>query len=227
MSPMRLLQITVVMLSISSAPVFAVNKCVDESGNVSYQQTSCPETDQSNHVELDRAPAGTQAAAAGKGNVRAVLVTLPGIGEVSAMSFAHWKTEVSRDGPAQTVRMRSRGVLSILLTYIPKAEPGKLSDEDHKALATQIGEPYAAASVEKSVRLRRMRTPIGDALLSNFNEARYQRTQPPPGEYSSITVGQIDHERFSVAVTILTQGPDTPAHDDALEVLASLLLIET
>jgi hypothetical protein len=72
------------------------------------------------------------------------------------------------------------------------------------------------SEVEQATHLKRFLTPIGPVILENFDEQKHLNKDVPKGEYSSITIGQIDHALMSVAASILTNDPDRTAHDDAL-----------
>ena len=141
---------------------------------------------------------------------------------MGVMTFTDWKVQVREGAPASTIKMNG-WVMSIQLTFIPRSSV--MDEEAQKDNVRKMGERYVSTSVEQGVQLRRLGTGIGPAILANFNERRYQSGEVPVGEYSSITIGQINHELMTVAVTILTNGPDTVQHDNALLVLESILLL--
>ena len=158
------------------------------------------------------------------GSAMAAVVTVPSGGDVAVTAFRDWDVQVA-SGQAPTMKLTNGNRMNIQLTFIPRRKPRTPSEEDQKSSVRQNAQRYVTGSVEQETILKRLPTPMGTAILTNFNNLRYQSQPPPVGEFSSITLGQVDHELMSIAVTILTQGPETPEHDDALEVLASLLMV--
>lgn len=205
----RVLLLVVACLLLSSLPIGA-----DSEGRINFG------ADNRRIIEASpRQSAGLKEPAR---QVGSVLITVPGVGEVSIMTFKHWVVQVEEEGPAPTLRIKSDS-MSIQLTFIPRPVAGVLNEHEQKANVRRMGERYVGSSIEQAVHLKRLRTTIGTAILANFNEQKYENEPVPRGQYSSITIGQIDHRLMSVAVTILTNGPDTKDHDDALLVLDSIV----
>ncbi len=117
--------------------------------------------------------------------------------------------------------------LSLTLTFLPNASGRTPSVKETAQNVRQISAPYIESSVEQEVILKRLDTMIGPAVLANFNERKYQNAPVPLGEYSSITVGQVIHPRVGVAVTLLTNGVDSKAHTEALDILSSFAIVPT
>lgn len=215
------------MLAFLPSLALGVNKCTDATGHVSYQNGPCPASQSVADVPLDANSAPQSAvgdatpAEPTPGEVDSVVLDIPGIGNVSVMTFSDWKVRVREGAPASTIRMNG-WAMSIQLTFVPR--PGAMDEEAQKDSVRKMGAQYVPTSVEQAVLLRRLGTGVGPAILANFNERKYQRQEVPVGEYSSITIGQISHELMTVAVTVLTNGPDTVQHDNALLVLESIQL---
>jgi hypothetical protein len=161
-------------------------------------------------------------------NVGSVIVNVANVGDVALMTFGHWKTQTDSQA-SPTVKMTSQSSndpLSFSLTFIPSEREQPMGENEQKKTVRQIAAKYVDSSIEQRVILKRLRTPIGTAILANFNEKKFEFSSPPPGELPSITIGLIAHEKMMVSVTILTNGPDSEAHDDALAVLNSILVID-
>jgi len=202
------------MLTFLSSAAMGAVKCTDAAGHVSYQREPCPASQSAASLSVPDSRTG---------QVGSVVLGVPGIGDVGMMTFNGWKVQVREGTPASTVRMNGWGI-SLQLTFIPR--PGAMDEEAQKDNVRELGERYVSTSVEQAVQLRRLGTGVGPAILANFNERKYQGREVPVGEYSSITVGQINHELMTVAVTVLTNGPGTEQHDNALLVLESIVLLE-
>lgn len=217
------------LLFLLPAVALGVNKCTDATGHVSYQSGTCPVSQATDHVQVDgvqvagASPAQSPAGELAPGEVGSVVISVPGVGNVGIMVSSDWKVLKREEPPVSTVKV-SGWAMIIQLTFLPR--PGSMDEEAHKESVRQMGERYLSSSVEPAVQLRRLATGVGPAILANFNERKYQVEEVPAGEYSSITIGQINHERMTVAVTILTNGSDTVQHDNALLVLESILLIQ-
>jgi hypothetical protein len=203
------------MLTFLPSAAMGAVKCTDAAGHVSYQREPCPASQSSAALQSVAEPRS--------GQVGSVVLGVPGIGDVGMMKFNDWKVQVREGTPASTVKMNGWGI-SIQLTFIPI--PGAMDVEAQKDNVRELAERYVSTSVEQAVQLRRLGTGVGPAILANFNERKYQGAEVPIGEYSSITVGQINHEFMTVAVTVLTNGPGTEQHDNALLVLESIVLLE-
>jgi hypothetical protein len=212
------------MLAFLPSAVLGVNKCTDATGRLSDQNEPCPAPQSAVDVQsAAQSPAADSTdAESTSGEVGSVVLDVPGIGNVGVMTFNDWKVQVREGAPASTIKMNG-WVMSIQLTFIPRSSV--MDEEAQKDNVRKMGERYVSTSVEQGVQLRRLGTGIGPAILANFNERKHQGGEVPVGEYSSITIGQINHELMTVAVTILTNGPDTVQHDNALLVLESILLL--
>jgi len=195
-------------------PLLPIDKGNDNEGRISFVAD--------NRRIIEASPRQSTGFKEATGQVGSVLITVPGVGEVSIMTFKHWVVQVEEEGPGPTLNIKSDS-MKIQLTFIPHSVAAVLNEEELKADVRRMGEQYVGTSIEQAVYLKRLRTTLGTAILANFNEQKYENAPVPRGQYSSITIGQIDHRLMSVAVTILTNGPDTRAHDDALLVLDSIV----
>ena len=50
---------SVILLSLATAPAWAVNKCVDDAGKVVYQSAPCPATTKGSEIPLQKVPSAT------------------------------------------------------------------------------------------------------------------------------------------------------------------------
>ena len=148
-----------------------------------------------------------------------VAVNVPGIGSVGVMASSHWMVQVSEGTPSSTLSLIDLA-MNIQLTFVPRSTPR--DEQGQKRSVRAMGEQYLPTSVEETVHMKRLRTGIGMAILANFNDRTIKSSEIPAGEYSSTTIGQIDHEHMTVHVRVLTNGSDTPEHDNALLVLESI-----
>jgi hypothetical protein len=217
------------LICLAGQTALAINKCTDSGGKVSYQDGPCPSENTAMEMDLPEYSENHSSSGSPNSNVDSIIVTVPGVGEVAMMKFSNWDIQTRKadgDNPP-TVKMVSQpDAMNLSLTFIPNRVPRILSEDEQASAVRKIGEHFVSGSIEKRVSLRRLSTPIGNAVLANFNERKYQNSPVPKGEYSSITTGLVTHELMTVAVTILTNGPNTMAHDDALAVIGSLLLID-
>lgn len=195
----RVLLLLVACLPLPSLPI---DKCADSEGRISFQDLLCPTrqvADSRRTIE-----------ASPRRSVGTVLITVPGVGEVSIMTFKHWVAQVEEDEPGPTLNIKSDS-MKIRLTFIPHSVAAELNEEELKADVRLMGERYVGSSVEQAIHLKRLRTTLGTAILANFNQQKYENAPLPREQYSSITIGQIDHRLMSVVVTILTNGSNTRA----------------
>jgi hypothetical protein len=204
-----------------------MNKCIDRSGKTTYQAEPCPANQTSRPVSIPNPKESAQNLYDAHRNVGTTNVTIPTIGQVGVMMYTAWQlNQIS--GTAPTIRLTNKNnndPMSITLTFLPNKSSDALTEKQQIETVKTIAAQYVASSIEQKTSLRRLKTAIGDALLANFNDAKYQNSPTPKGEYSSVTIGLISHKKFSVSITILTNGIETNGHNDALDVLASLLLV--
>lgn len=212
---------------LGSQAAFAVNKCVDSGGNVSYQVEPCPAEQQAKTVNVDSAVPEAVIQEQAAGELVPVLVELPGIGEVAVMAFDNWQVDMQEAGSGAMLTLQNGSAMRIALTYLPRSEPAVADAGVHKDKVRRMAEKYLASSVEETVSMRRLPTPAGVALLSNFNRKDESSLGSSGSEFPSTTIGSIEHKKLSIEIRIETHGTDTSAHDDALEVLASLVVVES
>lgn len=203
----------------------AINKCVDDKGSVSFQDKPCKAEQSSEIVSIteSRDSANTD-------NLTPVYVQIPGVGDGVMFSYKWWDTTVIQPNPDMppTVKMTAKAgeePISFSLTFIPNKLGKAISLEESADTVYTIGSRYAASSVEQEVQLETLDTTIGTAVYASFNEARYQKVEVPAGEYSSITVGQAAHSKIVVGFTILTNGSDSKALTEALNIIGSFQIV--
>lgn len=204
-----------------------ISKCVDRNGKTTYQTEPCPVNQTSRPVSIPNPKESAQNLFDTPSTVSSTLVKLPAVGQIGVMTYGSWQVSQT-SGTAPTIRLQNKKInqpMSITLTFLPNKSSQALSEQQQIETVKNIATQYVDSSIEQKTSLRRLITPIGDALLANFNDAKFQNSPAPQGQYSSVTTGLISHKEFSVSITILTNGVKTSAHADALDVLASLLLI--
>ncbi|MBV1876577.1 MAG: hypothetical protein KUG79_02930 [Pseudomonadales bacterium] len=217
--------IIVVIASLFSFSVLAINKCTDANGNISYQDNLCAI---GHNVEVMQSKRNRDSASTK--NLDPVYVTIPGVGRGVLFSYKWWGFRIiqpATDIPP-TVKMVSRSgeePINFSLTFIPNRSGKKISIDDSAATVVKIASRYVAGSVEKEVRLAQLDTTIGPAVYTSFNEEKYLSTSIPRGQYSSITVGQAVHSKFVVGFTILTNGTDSKALSEAFNIISSIQIV--
>ena len=87
--------------------------------------------------------------------------------------------EVSQtSGTAPTIRLQNKKInqpMSITLTFLPNKSSQALSEQQQIETVKNIATQYVDSSIEQKTSLRRLITPIGDALLANFNDVSRRR----------------------------------------------------
>jgi hypothetical protein len=212
---------------LGSFPAMAINKCVDASGNVSYQVEPCPAEQKTKTFNIDSAVPDAEVTEQISGEVVPVLVELPGVGEVAVMAYDHWQVSLQEAGSGALLTLENGDVMRIELTYSPRAEPAVVDDGVQKASVRRLAADFVDDSIEQAVKMRRLPTPAGVAILANFTRRDFREAADGKGAFPSTTVGLLEHKKVSIAIKIETFGTDTVAHDDALEVLSSLVVVES
>lgn len=221
-------KVCIFLISIAASQSgFAIHKCIDRNGKTAYQEQPCPVDQTSRAISIPNPKESAQNQFDGPSTVGATLIAVPDVGNVGVMTFASWQVDQT-SGAVPTIRIRNAKLndpMSIALTFLPNESGGTLTQAQQIETVKNVANRYVAKSIEQKTSLRQLNTPMGNALLANFNEAKYQNSPAPQGEYSSVTTGLISHSKLSVSITILTNGVDKNAHGDALDVLASLVFI--
>ena len=175
----------VTLVCLASQTALAINKCIDPGGNVSYQDGTCPLENTTKEMDLPEYSENHSSSGSPNSNVDSILVSVPGVGEVAMMKFSNWNIHIRKadgDNPP-TVKMVSQpDAMNLSLTFIPNRVPRILSEDEQASAVRKIGEHFVSDSIEKRVSLRRLPTPIGNAVLANFNEQKYQNSPVPKGE---------------------------------------------
>lgn len=229
------MKFTTLFLLVFSSYVAAVNRCIDPDGKVSFQDQPCQVSDESEHIDLaEPSPrrGEPQLDPSKPAGVEPLFVTIPGVGEAIILSYQWWDADIIQPDPTlpPTVRMRSKPgaePLSLTLTFLPNKLGRALTTKENAEAVQKISAPYVESSIEQKIILKRLDTLLVQAVLANFNERKYQNAPVPPGEYSSITVGQVVHPQVGVAITLLTSGVASRAHGEALDILSSFTIVPT
>lgn len=228
---MKLSSGTIVLL-LSTALSFSahgINKCVDEKGRVSYQDKPCKTSQLSKVIELEQKGKGNRDSDSAE-NLVPLYVKIPGVGEGVLFAYKWWNTTIIQPNPdfPPTVKMTSKAgeePISFSITFIPNKSGAKISMKETSNTIKQMASQYVAGSVEKEAKLRRLETTIGPAIYASFNEKKYQNSAVPKGEFSSITVGQAAHSKIVVAFTVLTNGTDSKALEEAFNIIGSFKIV--
>ncbi len=207
-----------------ATPALAANLCQNADGTMSLQEQPCISSKVTEPLELLIRPRANSLAL---NNVETHTIAVAGVGEILLTVFSPWDFSVIQTSPetAPTASMVSKTndeALSLQMTFLQNASGLAPSDRGVIDTVRQIGERYVAGSIEQNVSIRKLRTRIGNAFLANFSDQKYLNTAAPTGEYSSITVGLVAHPQFAVSVTILSNGMDSSAHNEALAVISSI-----
>ncbi len=224
----RLTMIGILLYALMGAfPAIANNECVDASGNVSDPAESCLAEQKNRTLNSDSAVSDAAVSGQTSGDDVPVLVELPGIGQVAVMAHDQWQVRVQAQGSGALLALENRGVMRVELTYTPRAEPIIVDDGVLRANVRRLAADYVSDSIEQAVKMRRLPTSAGVAILANFNQRAFREAASAEGAFPSTTVGLLEHNKIAIAIKIETFGTDTVAHDDALEVLAGLVVIES
>ena len=210
---------------ILSFPVYAINKCTDERGKVSFQDKPCAANQLSETKNLKRNRDSDDV-----NNVEPIYITIPGVGNAVLLSYKWWNHRIIQPDPSipPTVKMISvegEEPISFSITFIPNKEGKKISFEESSGTVYKIASRYVSGSVEKEVKLRKLETTLGPAIIASFNDEKYLNKPVPNGEYSSITVGQAAHSEIVVGFTILTNGTDSKALSEAFNIIGSFQVV--
>jgi len=205
--------------------VHAINKCVDDKGNVSFQDKPCKADQTAETVSI-----AENRDSENLDNLTPVYVKIPGVGEGAMFSYRWWDAQIIQPDPAMppTVKMKARPgeePISFSMTFIPNKLGKAVSVEESAETVYDMAARYAAGSVEQEVQLETLDTTIGPAIYASFNEAQYEDAPVPEGEFFSITVGQAAHSRIVVGFTILTNGTDSTALTEALNIIGSFQIM--
>ena len=224
----RLTIIGILLYALMGAlPAIANNECVDASVNVSDPAEPCLTEQKNRAFTSDSVVSGAAVSRQTSGDDAPVLVELPGVGQVAVMAHDQWQVRVQAQGGGALLALENRGVMRVELTYTPRTEPVIVDDGVQKASVRRLAADYVSDSIEQTVKMRRLPTSAGMAILANFNQRAFREAAIAEGAFPSTTVGLLEHNKVSIAIKIETFGTDTAAHDDALELLVGLVVIES
>lgn len=134
----------------------------------------------------------------------------------------------SSDDRSLTVRVRAtsaRSPMSLMLTVIENPRGRAPSQQQSAEMVARMAEPYLPSSVEGRIGLWEIDTLLGPAMLTTLSDRHYVGRSVPPGEFSTITVGQLVTDEVAVAITLLTNGTDDEIFGQALAVIAALAVL--
>lgn len=217
-----LLLATTLFLSFSA---HGINKCTNDKGKISYQDTPCETNNTTEAIQLEGSRNSDSI-----DNLNPVYVKIPGVGDGVLFSYKWWNSTIiqpSADIPP-TVKMTSKAgeePISFSLTFIPNISGKKISLEESAETVVTMATRYVAGSVEKEVKLSKLDTTIGPAVYASFTEEKYLNKPVPVGEFSSVTVGQAAHSRIVVGFTILTNGTNSKALTEAFNIVGSFQIV--
>jgi len=223
---MKLISTYLLLLVLSqSFFAFAVNKCTDAAGRVSYQDAACNKAQHAESVQIK-----TNRLSDNADNFRPVYVTIPGVGQAVLFCYRWWQFDIIEAGQnlAPTIKMFSKPgeqALRFSMTFVPNRSGRKISLQDSADTVYNIAARYVKGSVEKEVALKKLDTASGPAMFASFTEEKYVNKLVPEGEFSSITVGQISHEKVVVGFTVLSNGLNSKAREEALNILGSFQIV--
>ena len=224
----RLTIIGILLYALMGAfPAIANNECVDAPGNVGDPAEPCLTEQKNRTFTSDSVVFDAAVSRQTSGDDVPVLVELPGVGQVAVMAHDQWQVRVQAQGGGALLALENRGIMRVELTYTPRTEPVIVDDGVQKANVRRLAADYVSDSIEQAVKMRRLPTSAGVAILANFNQRAFREAGSARGAFPSTTVGLLEHNKVSIAIKIETFGTDTVAHDDALEVLAGLVVIES
>ena len=208
-----------------ATPGYALNKCTDEQGKISFQDALC-NPGQKSEINPNKHNRDSNSVE----NLDPLYVEVPGVGTAVLFSYKWWNSSIIQPDPElpPTVKMIARNgeePISFSITFIPNKNGKKVSLEESIDTVYEIASRFVEGSVERKVNLRKLDTTIGPAVLASFNEAKYLNNPVPPGEYSSITVGQAAHSKLVVGFTILTDGTHSRALTEAFNILGSFQIV--
>lgn len=208
-----------------SLSVFGINKCIEDSGKVSYQDRPCKADQSAETVSFkkNRDSKNTD-------NLEPVYVKIPGVGDGVLFSYKWWSFSIIQpkaDLPPiiKMVSKQGEEPISFSISFLPTKTGEKISLEESANTVFDMATIYAAGSVEKEVKLRKLDTTIGTAVFASFNDEKYLNSPIPKGEFSSITVGQVAHSKLVVGFTILTNGTQSKALNEALNIIGSFKVV--
>ncbi len=215
-----------ILFTFSFSPLgLAINKCTDDKGNVSFQDSPCKPGHKSEveSFSQDRDSDNVN-------NLNPVYVEIPGVGTAVLFSYKWWSSRVIQADSAAppTVKMIAKNgeePLSLSITFLPNRMGRKIPLEESVDTVHRMASRYVEGSVEREVIVHKLDTSIGPAVLASFNDAKYLKDPVPAGEYSSITVGQAAHSKLIVGFTILTNGTNSKALTEALNILGSFQVV--
>lgn len=154
---------------------------------------------------------------------------IPGGHELILPHLAHMDARVqASDDRALTVRVRAKPgyePMSLMLTFFENPRGRAPSREQSAEMVARMAERYVATSVEGEIGLWEIDTLLGPAIVSIFNDRRYAGGAVPAGEFSTISVGQVATDDVAVAITLLTNGTDGEAYEQALGVIGAFAVL--
>ena len=217
-----IIALTFIVLSL---PAQAINKCTDKTGKISYQDGPCRASEIAETKLL-----GKSNDAEDIKNLQPIYVKIPGVGDGVLFAYKWWNFNIiqpTTEAPP-TVKMVSKSgeePISFSISFIPNKNGKKISIEESSDTVYKMASRYVAGSIEGEVKLRKLETSIGPAILTSFTEEKYLHIPIPLGEFSSITVGQATHSKVVVGFTILTNGTDSKALKEAYNIIGSFQIV--
>ncbi len=224
---MRIGYLLLLCAIIFSSDAFALYKCIDESGKVSYQGKRCPK------VPTSDSTSKTQTVKQGPSDIKYVDINLPGDSSISVPLPSDWEVNISQSNklrrPTLKAKPRNGTELTLLMTPIPLKE--SLSAEDKKEFLKQISSEIRAKyhSYESTKELDS--TPIQQEMtgsighLYTFADENLKNMETlPKGESIYLNTGTIIIENILVTTTILTNDIST---DNFKKALAAVHFITT
>lgn len=156
--------------------------------------------------------------------------TIPGGQQLILPYFEHMEADVhSEDERVLTVRIRTKPgyePISLMMTFLKNPNGRAPSQQQNEDMVTRMASPYIASSVEGRVSLWQIDTSLGPALFTSLTDKRAASGNLPPGDFPSITVGQVITDDTAVAITLLTNGEDTESFGHALGVIGAMVVMQ-
>lgn len=156
--------------------------------------------------------------------------TIPGGQQLILPYFDHMEADVhSEDARLLTVRVRTKPgyePMSLTMTFLKNPNGRAPSRQQNADMVTRMAAPYISSSVEGQVSLWQIDTSLGPAMFTSLTDKRAASGSLPPGDFPSITVGQVITDDTAVAITLLTNGEETESFSHALGVIGALVILQ-
>ena len=156
------------------------------------------------------------------------VVQVPGRGALELAVPPGWKlaTRETPPGIPPTIKVGNADrSLSLLITVFPPVAPAKEQDTQEKidAVVRLTSGQYVDGSVEKVITLKKLAAAHGLGSYASFTDADLVNVQQPaPGQYKTVTNGQLRVGDLTLIFTLLTGSLDGADFKAAMGMIAGV-----